>query len=326
MRYGIRDYLLATSVLIGLAYGAATFAADDPQAAPASEAETSAAADQPAATPAADPPAAQPESAPQPEATAPPATEPAATDPAATEPADSPPAEATDPAPAEPTAPVDEAHADKAHADEVQTGDSEDSAHGGHGAGGEAHEGGGHDAHHDPYDLTHVNATEAIADPSEFKSDLAIWTFVVFLLLLALLGKFAWGPIMEGLERREASIAAACSASSMAAAKGAEQLRLYEAKLAAAAEETREMMARARKDAEAAGERIVAEAQQAAARERDKAVADIASAKNSALAEITERSVDLAVAMAGRMIQRQLTPDDRAGLIREALDQLPSQN
>jgi hypothetical protein len=30
--------------------------------------------------------------------------------------------------------------------------------------------------------------------------------------------------------------------------------------------------------------------------------------------------------MAGRMIQRQLTPDDRAGLIREALDQIPNQN
>ena len=131
---------------------------------------------------------------------------------------------------------------------------------------------------------------------------------------------------MEGLERREASIAAAIDEAEQAAAKGAEQLKLYEAKLAAAAEETREMLAQARKDAEATGERIISEAQQTAAREREKAIADITSAKNTALAEITERSVDLAVSMAGRMIQRQLTPDDRAGLIREALDQLPNRN
>ena len=50
--------------------------------------------------------------------------------------------------------------------------------------------GGGHTAH--------IGQEGVSEDPGEFKSDLAIYTFVVFFLLLALLYKFAWGPISEG--------------------------------------------------------------------------------------------------------------------------------
>src|SRR4051794_33128053 len=57
--------------------------------------------------------------------------------------------------------------------------------------------------HHDQYDLSHANAGPNLNKPEEFKSDLAIYTFVVFMLLLALLTKFAWGPISQGLAKRE---------------------------------------------------------------------------------------------------------------------------
>ena len=44
---------------------------------------------------------------------------------------------------------------------------------------------------------------ETAINPLEFKTDLALWTAVVFLLLLAVLWKFAWGPLAEGLDKRE---------------------------------------------------------------------------------------------------------------------------
>ncbi len=324
MRYGIRDFLLVIGLVVGgLALSPiASFADEAPAAAAAGQDES---AEDGAAEDGADSQPADPEEKPAAEETP-----------------------AAESQPAAETAPDGDAKAATEHADPdgahqvggdaAKAGDGHAGAgdhgadhggddHAGDGHAGDGHGGGDHGGeHHDPYDLSHINASEKIADASEIKSDLALWTLVVFLCLLALLAKFAWGPIMEGLERREASIAAAIEEAEQAAAKGAEQLQLYEAKLAAAAEETREMLAAARKDAEATGERIVAEAHEAAQRERDKAVADIAAAKNAALADITERSVDLAVSMAGRMIQRQLTPDDRQRLMREALDQLPSQN
>jgi len=44
-------------------------------------------------------------------------------------------------------------------------------------------------------------------DPLWFQRDLALWTGVVFVLLFAILWKFAWGPIREGLDKREQGIA-----------------------------------------------------------------------------------------------------------------------
>lgn len=181
-------------------------------------------------------------------------------------------------------------------------------------------------AEHDPYDLSHQNAGPALEDPSEFRSDLAVWTFVVFLGLLAVLAKFAWRPVMEGLDKRERSIARMIDEARESADKAAEQLRHYEAKLAAAGAEARELLAKAQREAEAAKERIVAEAQQLADRERDRAVAEIQNAKNTALQEIAQKSVDVAVLLAGRIVRRELTQEDHARLIREALDQLPSRN
>jgi F-type H+-transporting ATPase subunit b len=190
-----------------------------------------------------------------------------------------------------------------------------------------AHTEGEHDASHgDPHDLSHQNASDKLEDPSQFKSDLAIWTFVVFLCLLALLLKFAWRPIMDGLEKREKSIAAMIDEAKQSAEKAAEQLREYEAQLAAAGEEAQKLMAQAQRDAESVKDQIVADAKSAAQRERERAVQDIESAKNAALQEMTQKSVDLAVLMAGRIVRRQLAPEDHAKLIRDALDQLPSKN
>ena len=180
--------------------------------------------------------------------------------------------------------------------------------------------------HHDPYELSHQNAGPKLEDPSQWKSDLALASLVVFLCLLLLLSKFAWRPVMEGLEARERGIAANIEEAKRSADMAAAQLRQYEAKLAAATEESREILNQARKDAEAARERIMAEAQAIAARERQRAIEDIQSAKNVALQEMTQKSVDLAVAMAGRLVRRQLKPEDHAQLIREMLEQFPSRN
>ena len=195
----------------------------------------------------------------------------------------------------------------------------------------DAHEAGeaGHgDSHggHDPTDLSHQNATDMIENPAEWKSDLALWTFAVFLLLLLVLAKFAWGPIIAGLEKREQGIAAMIEEAQHSAEQAAKQLQQYEAKLAAATEESKGILAEARRDADAARERIVAEAQETAARERQRAIDDITTAKQGAVQEITERSVELAVAMAGQLIRREVSVEDRAKLVRDALDEIPSQN
>ena len=200
-----------------------------------------------------------------------------------------------------------------------------------HATGAEAHKheagdnhGGG--AHHDDTDLSHANSTSMLTSPADARFDTAIYTFVIFLLLLIILGKFAWGPISQGLDKRERGIEEKIEEARIGAEKAAEQLRMYEARLAAAAEEARQIATQARVEAEAAKEQMLSEAKALAARERERAVADIAAAKNTALREIAEKSVNTAVNLAKDIVKREIKPNDHAQLIRDAMEKFPSAN
>ncbi len=99
--------------------------------------------------------------------------------------------------------------------------------------------GGGHDDGHHDTDPTHGNMTDDGYSLVEFRADMALFSAVGFLLLLAGLITFAWKPIMEGLEKREQRIAAEKKQKEEDAAAAAAKLAEYEAKLSNAAEEAR---------------------------------------------------------------------------------------
>jgi len=155
---------------------------------------------------------------------------------------------------------------------------------------------------------------------------MTIYSFLVFLILLGVLYKFAWGPIAMALERRENTIARQIEEARLAAEKGASLLREYDARLAAATDEARQIVSGARKDAELAKDRIVAEAREAAQRERDRAVADITVAKNQALDAIAQKSVQTAVSLASHIIRREVKPADHEALIGDAIKEFSSVN
>ena len=148
----------------------------------------------------------------------------------------------------------------------------------------------------------------------------------MFLILLAVLYKFAWGPIAAGLEKREQTIAKQIADAEHASAMAAKQLQEYERKLAAATEEARAIVTQARQDAVTAKDKIVAEAQAVAAKERDRAVADIATAKNQALREIAEKSVSTAISLASNIIRREVKPEDHDKLITDSLQKFSNLN
>jgi F-type H+-transporting ATPase subunit b len=180
--------------------------------------------------------------------------------------------------------------------------------------------------HHDDTDLSHGNATAKLHDPSDYRFDMSIYSFIVFLLLLAVLYKFAWGPIALALERRENTIARQIEEAQLASRKGEELLRQYEARLTAATDEARQIVAGARKDAELAKDKIVAEARDAAQRERERAVSDITIAKNQALDQIAQKSVQTAVSLASNILRREVQPQEHEAIIGEAINQFSKMN
>jgi F-type H+-transporting ATPase subunit b len=183
----------------------------------------------------------------------------------------------------------------------------------------------GHDEHehHDP---THAFAGAMQANPMEFRSDGAIFSFIVFMMLLATLGIFAWKPISEGLAKRESFIAKALEDAKKASEAAAASMKEYEAKIAAAQSQASEIVNEARKAAEASGQRILAEAKSEAERQRDRALSDIETAKQAALSELTGKSTDMAFGLARRVVGRELNANDHQKLIQDALASMPSRN
>ncbi len=159
--------------------------------------------------------------------------------------------------------------------------------------------------------------------PSEFKSDLAIYTFVVFLMLMMILGKFAWPVINEALIEREKRIADNIAAAEATHEEAKSLLAGYEAKLAGAADQVREMLEEARRDGEHTKSQIVAEAKAAAEAEKDRALRDVRNAKESALKEIGETSANFAVELAAKIVEREVSEKDHADLIRAAVSKFP---
>ena len=155
--------------------------------------------------------------------------------------------------------------------------------------------------------------------PAWFQTDLAVWSFAVFLGLLGLLTAFAWKPIMQGLEKREQGIADMIASTNAAHEEARRQLASYERRLAEAADEVRGMLEEARRDSEATRQTIIAEARKAADEEQARAKREIALAKDDALSQIAQKAGELAVDVAGKFLREKLGSDDQARLVRESI-------
>ena len=84
-------------------------------------------------------------------------------------------------------------------------------------------------------------------NPLVFDVDLALWTLFIFLGLMAVLTKFAWKPIMEGLNAREKGIADDIENARLASEQADNNLQQYEAKLASVNDEASAILAEAKR-------------------------------------------------------------------------------
>ena len=189
-----------------------------------------------------------------------------------------------------------------------------------HGKDHAAHADHGHGHHAEIGTSAPAGVTQAeFESPAWFQTDLALWSFAVFMLLLGLLSAFAWKPIMQGLEKREQGIADMISSTQAANEDAKRMLASYERRLAEATDEVRGMLEEARRDADSTRQAIVAEARKAAEEEQARARHEIGLAKDDALAQIADRAADLAVEVAGKFLRDKLGRDDQARLVRDSV-------
>lgn len=160
----------------------------------------------------------------------------------------------------------------------------------------------------------------------QFDLGSAICNLLIFVGVFAILAKFVWPPILEGLRAREEKIHGDLVRAEQANEDAKAMLAEYQAKLGDAQTEVQSMLAASRKDAEASAARIAEQAKQDADRQRERAMSDIEAAKKMALADLANQTSAMAIGVASQVVGRELRAEDHAELIRSSLDRLPSQN
>jgi F-type H+-transporting ATPase subunit b len=151
---------------------------------------------------------------------------------------------------------------------------------------------------------------------------LFIWTILTFLVLVALLAKFAWRPLLQALDSRQQAIRKSLDDADRAKQE-LERLHQESAKIVAQARvEAESIISRSRADAE----RLREEMKQAARTEAGTIVRNaerqIQLETEHARQQIRREAVDLSVMIASKLIRRNISKEDNERLIDEALKQL----
>jgi len=172
-------------------------------------------------------------------------------------------------------------------------------------------------------------ATPALASSSEggaspFAGDVgvALWTLVIFILVVVVLGKFAWGPILGALQKREDFIADSLEQARKDREEAEARLKEYTEQVAKAKAEAAEIVQEGRRDAEVLHGKIEVDAKAEAAAMIERAKREIGIATDTAIKELYEVSGKLAVDVASRIIRKELNEKDHERLIADSIEEL----
>ena len=150
----------------------------------------------------------------------------------------------------------------------------------------------------------------------------AVWTLVIFLAVILVLGKFAWGPMLSGLQRREQFIRDSLEQAKRDREQAEAQLEEYNKKLDTATADALKVVEEGRRDAEGVKERIEEKARSEADQMVERAKREIDLAKQAAIKELYETSITLGSDIASRVLKREMNAQDHEDLIAESIDHL----
>ncbi len=150
------------------------------------------------------------------------------------------------------------------------------------------------------------------------------WTAIVFVVLLIILRKTAWGPIISSLEEREKTIKDSLD---QAAKIQAESLRITEEQnkiLAAARHEANALLQSSRQASEDLRRKLEQAANEEKARIIASATAEIETSKRAAMAELKRTTADLSIRIAEKLIQASLDDSKQRTLVDQLINEVSS--
>jgi F-type H+-transporting ATPase subunit b len=151
---------------------------------------------------------------------------------------------------------------------------------------------------------------------------LMIWTLIVFGISLYVLAKLAFPRIAEALDKRQKAIEESIETSERVRKDAEKLLEEYRERLAEARGQADDIVARARKTAEAHENEVLAEAKGKREEMMEQTRRDIEAETRRAIQEIRKEVADLTVAATEKVTRKSLTEEDQKRLVEEALSEL----
>src|SRR5262249_2008143 len=155
---------------------------------------------------------------------------------------------------------------------------------------------------------------------------LVVWTAITFAILIVVLGKFAWGPILQMIDTREKTIADAIESAKKERAAAEAASAEMRAALDKARRESAGLVRRNQQEVAAAKAELMAQAK----KESDDLLAaarkTIQEEKRQAIAELRAQTVDMAIEAANRLVQMNMDEKKQKQLVEEYISSLPNES
>ncbi|MEO6211453.1 MAG: F0F1 ATP synthase subunit B [Gemmatimonadaceae bacterium] len=148
---------------------------------------------------------------------------------------------------------------------------------------------------------------------------LMVWTLLIFIAVLVILGKFAYPKILEAVEAREKTLSDAIAAAKKDREEAAALLAEHQKNLAATRDEVQKIMTEARATAEKVRADIVEQAHKEQQSMLERARIEIGQEKEKAMVELRKQTVELAVRAAGKVIERNLDVETNRAVVESFL-------
>nr|WP_154749648.1 F0F1 ATP synthase subunit B [Planomicrobium sp. YIM 101495] len=146
-----------------------------------------------------------------------------------------------------------------------------------------------------------------------------IVTLVIFSLLMLLLKKFAWGPLMGVMQQREELIASEIEAAENSRQESHKLLEEQRAILKDASTQAQQIVENAKKQGEVSREDIITTARAEAGRMKDAAVQEIANEREKAIAAVRDEVVALSLLAASKVLDKEISEEENRQLINETI-------
>ena len=165
------------------------------------------------------------------------------------------------------------------------------------------------------YMLLTAVAQEGKADLLSPNGGLMFWTIVIFTILLVVLSRFAFKPMLAAVEARERSLQAAIDDAKRDREEAARVLAEHRAQLEKARSEAQQLIADGRATAEKLRHDLMEQTKAQQQEMLDRARREIETEKTNAIAALRREAVDLAIAGASKVIERNLDNDANRALV-----------